>query len=65
MTGPAANKSPEDQGCEDSGRKKDKTGIERSGLDRMHRFRWLDRRYGASGYPPLNEMHDHKQCQHN
>ncbi len=63
VTAPAANESPKDQRRQNRQTKKDKTGIDRAVLERVHRFGRLDRRNRPSRHDPLNDVCDHQQVE--
>ena len=65
MTAPAADKTSEDQRCQDRQRKEDKPGVDCSLLERVHGLGRLDGRNGFAHDPPLNDVSDHKQIEQN
>ena len=65
MTAPATDEATEDKRGEDRKYKKDEPGINRAVLERVHRFRRLDRRNGLTCEPPLNNVRDHQEIQDN
>ena len=65
MTTPSADKASEDQRGQDRQSKKDKTGVDRSALERVHSFRGFDRRNRFAHDPPLDDVGDHEQIEQN
>ena len=65
MTAPAADKTSEDQCCQDRQRKEDEPGIDCSLLERVHGLGGLNRRNGFAHDLPLNDVTDHKQIEQN
>ena len=61
MASPATHESAEDKGCQYRKCKEDESGIDRSVLERVHRFRRFNRRDGAPRDTPLNDVSDHQQ----
>ena len=65
MTAPAANETPENEGCQNCQSKKNETGINEPLLQGVHGFGRLDRRNRFAHYAPLNDVRDHEQIQRN
>ena len=65
MTTPAADKTSEDQGRQDRQGKKDKPGVDRPPLERVHGLGGLNRGNGLARDPPLDDVGDHQQIQEN
>jgi len=63
VTTPATNKTSEDQRCQNRQTEKDEARVHKSILQRVHRFRWLDRRHGSARESPLDNVRDHEQVQ--
>src|SRR6266508_2155493 len=63
VTTPPTNKTSEDERRQNCQAKKDEARVHKPVLQRVHRFRGLDRRNRLAHEPPLNDVRDHEQIQ--